>query len=132
KVVARQVGEAEFLLGRELPGQGQLDGGGHGLGLGHQFGGGGFLELEQDVGGLGLDPLAGVELDLGRSLGFGEDAAGQKLAGFFKQCVHGGGLSHGCAKRQARSRKRSTVGRWSAKSLSPWSPPSSSRSRAWG
>jgi hypothetical protein len=65
KVVARQVGKAEFLLGGEFPSQGQLDGGSHGLGLGHQFGGGGLFELEQDVGGLGLDPFAGIELDLG-------------------------------------------------------------------
>ena len=54
----------------------------------------GLLELEQQVGGLDLDPLARVELDLHRSLGLGHHTAGEELAGVIEQCIaHGAGLS---------------------------------------
>ncbi|MNV21950.1 hypothetical protein D3C71_1129030 [compost metagenome] len=89
EIVPRQVGKAELVFGRELPGQVQLNGFGHGLGLGDQVGRRGFLEFQEDVGGLDLDPLARVELNLGGCIGFGQDTTGHELAGFFKQCVHG-------------------------------------------
>jgi hypothetical protein len=89
EIVAGQVGKAEIVLGREFPGQVQLNGLGHGLGLGDELGGGGLFELQQDVRGLDLDPLARIELNLGRGVGFGQDTmAGHEFAGFFKQCMH--------------------------------------------
>jgi hypothetical protein len=94
KIVTRQVGKAELFLGRKFPGQIQIDLGGLGLALSDQLGRSRLLELEQDIGGLDLDPLARVQLDLGRGFGFGEDAPGQKFAGFFKQCVHNRAFSH--------------------------------------
>jgi hypothetical protein len=90
KIVAGEVGKAEIVLGGEFPGQRQLNGLRQRLALGHQLGGRGLFKLQQEVGGLDLDPLARIELDLGRGLGFGQDAAGHEFAGFFKQCVHGG------------------------------------------
>ena len=89
KIVACQVGKAEIVFGGEFPGQWQLDGLGQGLRLGHQLGRRGLFKFQQEVRGLDLDPLARIELDLGRAFGFGQDAAGHEFAGFFKQCVHG-------------------------------------------
>ncbi|KAF1042753.1 MAG: hypothetical protein GAK34_02765 [Delftia tsuruhatensis] len=97
EIVACQVGEAEFFLGGEFPGQVQIDLGGHCLALGDQLGRRRLVELEQDVGGLDLDPFARVQFHLGGGVGFGEDAAGQELAGFFKQCVHSPIFSHAAA-----------------------------------
>ena len=97
EIVACKVGKAEFLLGGEFPGQVQIDLGGLRLRLGDQFGRRRLVELEQDVGRLDLDPFARVQLHLGGGVGFGEDAAGQELAGFFKQCVHSPTFSHAAA-----------------------------------
>ena len=88
EVVARQIGKAKFFFGGKFPGQVQLDGGGNGLGFGHQDGRLGLFKLEQDVGGLDLDALARGQLDLGGGIGLRQDTAGQKLTGIFKQCVH--------------------------------------------
>ncbi len=99
EIVPRQVGKAELVFRRELPGQIQLDGLGHGLGLGDEFCRGGFFELQEDVGGLDLDPFARVQLHLGGGIGFGQDTAGEKFAGFFKQCVHGGDCPMGASGR---------------------------------
>ena len=90
EIVAGEVGKAEIVLGREFPGQVQLNRLGHGLGLGDEFGGGGLFELQQNVRGLDLDPLARIELNLGRGVGFGQDTSGHEFAGFFKQCMHRG------------------------------------------
>jgi hypothetical protein len=89
EIVARQVGKAELVFGGEFPGQLQLDGLAQGLGGAHQLGRGGLLELQQDVGGLDLHPLAAVQLNLRRGLGLGHHAAGLEFSGFFKQCKHG-------------------------------------------
>ena len=97
EIVARQVGKAEFVFGSEFPGQVQFNGLGHGLGLGDEFCRGGFFELQEDVGGLDLDPFARVQLHLGGGIGFGQDTAGEKFAGFFKQCVHGGDCPMGAS-----------------------------------
>jgi hypothetical protein len=95
EVVGRQLGKAELALGGEFPGQRRVDVGGQGLGLDQQLAGRGLLEAQQLVGGLDLDALARVELDLGGGFGLGKDAAGQELAGFVEKHVHGGdGLSH--------------------------------------
>ena len=59
------------------------------LRLGHQLRRRGLLKFQQEVRGLDLDPLARIELDLGRAFSFGQDATGHEFAGFFKQCVHG-------------------------------------------
>ena len=84
EVVARQLGKAEVAVRREFPGHVEFHASRHRLCAGHQFGGAGFLKLEQDVGGLDLDTFARVKLDLGRRVGLGEHAPGQKFAGFFK------------------------------------------------
>jgi hypothetical protein len=93
EVFARQVGEAEFVLRRELPGQLQLDAGGQRLRLAQQLLGLGLVELQQDVAGLDLDPLAAFQLHLRGRIRLGQDPTGQELAGIFKQHEHGG-LSH--------------------------------------
>ena len=89
EIVAGQVGESELFLGREFVGHFQLDAGCAFVGLRQQDLGLGFLELQQQVGGLDLHPFARGELHLGGRLGFGKDAACEKFAGFFEQCVHG-------------------------------------------
>ena len=95
EVFARDVDEAEFLLvGGEFPQQLHIHLARHGTGLGEQGGRGGLVEREHDVGRLGLDALAAVELDLGAGVGLGEDAAGVVFAGVFEQCKHGAVLSH--------------------------------------
>ena len=99
EIVARQVGKAELVLGRKFPGQVQLDGLGHSLGLGDKLRRGRFFELQEDVGGLDLDPFARIQLDLGGCVGFRQDTAGEEFAGFFKQCVHGGDCPMGGAGR---------------------------------
>ena len=101
KIITCQIGKAKFALGGEFPGELQVNGLRQHLALCEQVGGRGLFELEQDMGRLGLDPFARVELDLGRGFSLGEDAAGQKFAGFFKQCVHGG---H-CPMRASRARR---------------------------
>ena len=68
EIFARQVGKAEFFLGRKLPGQFQFDALADGLCSRQQLRRRWFLEPEQDVGGLDLDPLAAVELHLRRGL----------------------------------------------------------------
>ena len=89
KILARHVGKAEFAVAGKFPGQAGVDGSGLQLRLRQQFGRGGLVELEQDVGGFHLHPFARIELDLRRCVGFGQDAAGQEFSGIFKQCVHG-------------------------------------------
>jgi len=84
KIVGGQVGEAEFFFWRKLPGQIQLDGLRQLARFGQQRGRGGFVELEQHLRGLDLDPLTGLELHLRRGLGFGHDPPGHELAGFFE------------------------------------------------
>ncbi len=130
EIVARQVGKAEFFLRGEFPGQFQFDGLRQGLGLAHQFRGGRLLELQQDIGGLDLDPLAAVELDLRRRLGFGQYPPRLEFPGFFKQCKHG--VDCPMQMFQARSRKSNTSPMWLSKSDSAWSLPSSSLIRAPG
>ena len=130
EIVARQVGKAEFALGGELPGQLQLDGLRHGGGLGHEFGRSGLLELDQDVGGLDLDALAAVQLDLGRGFRLRQHTPGHELAGFFKQYIHGrdcpSKIPAARLERQSRFRKSKIASIWSSKSLRAWSPPGSS------
>ena len=50
EVFAREVGEAEVLVGREFPGQVEVDLAGQGLGLRHQLGWGGLVEAKHHVG----------------------------------------------------------------------------------
>ena len=127
EIVARQVGEAELLLRREFPGQFELDGVRQRLGLVHQLGGRGFLEFQQDVGGLDLDALAAVEFHLRRGLGFGQHAARLELPGFFKQYEH----RRDCPMQMFQlgvpaPMKSNTSSICASKSDSAWSPSSSS------
>ena len=89
EVVARQVGKTEFLVAGKFPGQVQVNLQAQQLAARQQFCRRRFFKFQQGVGRFDLDPLARVEFDLQRRVGLGQDAAGQKLAGFFKQCVHG-------------------------------------------
>jgi len=50
----------------------------------------GLRKAQQHQGGLDLDALARFKLDLQRGIGFGQDAAGEQLAGFVKQGVQNG------------------------------------------
>ena len=95
EVVLGNLGKAKLGLGGKFPGQVQLHLGRLRLGLGQQLRRAGLVKLQKDVGGFDLDPFARVQLDLGGGIGLGKDAAGEKFSGIFKQCVHGGGLSHG-------------------------------------
>ena len=88
EIVTRHIGKTELFVAGELPGQVEVNLQTQQLTFGDQFGGRGFFELQQGVGGFDLDPFAGVEFDLERGVGFRQDAAGQKFAGFFKQCMH--------------------------------------------
>jgi rod shape determining protein RodA len=58
EIVARQVGKAELLLGREFPGQVQVDLGGQRLAAAQQLGRRRLVEAQQHVGRLDLHPLA--------------------------------------------------------------------------
>ena len=51
------------------------------LGARHQLGRQGFFKAQQLVGRLDLDALARIQLNLGRRLGLGKNAAGEKFAG---------------------------------------------------
>ncbi|OPZ75592.1 MAG: hypothetical protein BWY82_00203 [Verrucomicrobia bacterium ADurb.Bin474] len=93
EIVARQVGKAEFGLGREFPGQVQVDLLRQRLRPRDQLGRLGGVEAQQHVGGLDLDALARVQLDLHRAFGLGHQAACQEFATIFEQCVHGARLS---------------------------------------
>jgi len=88
EILGGQLGEAEFALGREFPGEVEVHAGGEVASLGDQVGGRGLLETQDDVGALDLDALAGVELDLRRCFGLRQHAAAEVLAGFFKQYKH--------------------------------------------
>jgi hypothetical protein len=90
EIVARQVGESEFLVRRKFPGQVEIDLLRQPLRAGDQLGRRRLVEAQQHIGCLDLDTLAGVELDLHRALGFRHHAAGQELAGLIEQCIaHG-------------------------------------------
>mmetsp|Transcript_6765 Transcript_6765/g.28419 ORF Transcript_6765/g.28419 Transcript_6765/m.28419 type:complete len:744 (-) Transcript_6765:569-2800(-) len=119
EIVAGQIGEAELALGRELPGQVQVDLVGQRTGFGQQRGGRRLLEFQQHIGRLDLDPLARVELHLQRGIGLAHHTAGEELPGIIKQRKHSGGLS------PQACRCRTRPGRWSSKSVRPWSLPSS-------
>ena len=84
EIVAGQIGKRKVTLGGKFPSHVQLNVCGHSLCARHQFKGCGLLEFQQHVGALDLEALAGVQLDLGRSVCLREDAPGQELAGFFK------------------------------------------------
>ena len=88
EIVASEIGEAEFLFGGELPGQVEVDVRGDGLRGREQRRRRRLLEAQQHVGGLELDPLAGLQFDLQRGLGLGHDAAGQESAAFLEERVH--------------------------------------------
>ena len=103
EIVARQVGKAEFFFGRELPGQLQLDGGGNLLRRADQLCRFRLVELEQEIGGLDLDPLAAGQFDLRGRFGFGQHTASLEFAGFFKQCIHGRDCPM-CSRRSLRAR----------------------------
>src|SRR5205814_441220 len=88
EVVAREVGEAELVLRCELPGEVEIDVAGERLRAGDQLGRRRLVELEQHVGRLHLDALAGVELDLHRAFRLRHHPTGQELAAFLEQCIH--------------------------------------------
>ena len=85
KIVTGEVGKAKLLVRRKLPGHLQFNGLAQGLRGTHELSGGGLFKPDQRVGGLDLDALAAVKLHLRRRICLGEDLAGQKLSGFFKQ-----------------------------------------------
>ena len=89
EVVARQLGEGELALGRELPGQVEVDVARDLLGRAEQRLGLGRGEAEQDVGSLDLAALAGSELDLQRGVGLAHHPAGVELAAVFEEGIHG-------------------------------------------
>ena len=66
KVVFGKVCKAEFRVGRKFIGHVQLNGLRLDLGGRHQLRRGRLLELDQDVGALDLDALAGIQLHLCR------------------------------------------------------------------
>ena len=90
EIVARQVGKAELLVGREFPGQVEVDLLRQPLRIGQQLGRRRLVEAQQHMGRLDLHTFAGVELDLHRAFGFRHQPAGEKLAGLFEQ-----GVGHG-------------------------------------
>ena len=90
EVLARQIGEAELGLGRELPGQVEVDLVGQRAGARQQLGRRGLVEAQHQVRGLDLDALAGVELHLQRVLGLGHHAPGVEAAGVVEEGVHAG------------------------------------------
>ena len=106
EVVARQVGKTELLVAGKFPGQVQVNLQAQQLAARQQFCRRRFFKFQQGVGRFDLDPLARVEFNLHRSVGLGQDAAGQKLAGFFKQCVHEPNCPMGLPARRAASGQR--------------------------
>jgi len=84
KILVRQLGKAEFALGRELPGQRQLHRRGHRLRLRQQLVRRGLLESEHQRRALDLHALATGQLDLRGVFRLGQDAPGVELARFFK------------------------------------------------
>jgi len=84
KIVGGEVGKAELFFRGEFPGQVEFDGLGQFARFAQQGCRGRFVKLEQHLCGLDLDPLARVQLDLRRGLGFGHDPPGHELAGFFE------------------------------------------------
>ena len=85
KVVARQVGKAEFLFGRKFPGHFQLDGFGASLCGLHKGCGRWLLELDQHVAGFDFDALAAIQLHLCRGVRLRQHPTGHEFSGFFKQ-----------------------------------------------
>ena len=88
EVLMGKVGKTKLVFRGEFPSELKLDGRAQRLRIAHQVGGRGLVELEQHMGALDLDPFAGFQLDLGRALGFGKDAARLEFSSFFKQCIH--------------------------------------------
>ena len=89
EILARQVGKSEFVFGRELVGQLQLQRIGQRTGSRHQLGWGRFVKTQQGVGRFHLHAFARIQLHLKRALGFGQEATGQQFPGIVKQNVHG-------------------------------------------
>jgi hypothetical protein len=87
EVVACQVGEAELGLAGELPGEVEVDLARERVALREQFGGQRLLEAQEDVRGLDLHTLAGVEFHLDRAVRLGHHPAGEELAGVIKESV---------------------------------------------
>ena len=117
EVVARQLGEAELLLGRELPGEVEVDVARERLRRGDQLGRLRLVELEQHVGRLHLHALARVELDLHRAVGLGHHAPGMELPGVFVQGKHRGWIVAGLRVYLAGLDNPSPEGEW------PWQMP---------
>jgi hypothetical protein len=90
EVFARQIGEAEVVVRRELPRQLGVDLGGKRARVFQQSGRLRRIEVQQHMGRLDLDAAARLELDLQRRVGVAHHAAGQELAGVIEQ-----GVAHG-------------------------------------
>ena len=58
EIIACQVGKAELVVRRKLPGQIKVDLGGQPLAFGDQLGRGGFIEFKQHIGGFYFDAFA--------------------------------------------------------------------------
>ncbi len=129
EIIAGQVGKAEFFFAGEFPREFELYVLAELLPGGDQFCGRGFFKLQQRVHGLDLDALARVQLDLEGAVRLRQNAAGQKLAGLFKQYKQNVRLLMVRAQcnQGASSRNSKMAGKWSSKSLMAWSPPSSNR-----
>ena len=65
EILARQFGKTEFILGRKLPGQFELDALTDRVGLAEHLRRCRLFKLQKKIGGLDLDPLAAVEFNLG-------------------------------------------------------------------
>ncbi len=87
EVVARQVGEAELALAREFPGEVEVDLARERLALRDQFGGLRLVEAHEDVRGLDLHTLAGVEFNLDRAVRLGHHPSGEELPGVIEESV---------------------------------------------
>jgi hypothetical protein len=132
EIVARQVGKAELFLGREFPGQVQLDAAAW-PGPGRSARPGRAFELEQDVGGLDLDPLAGVQLDLGRGSASDRMRPARNLPASSNSACMGAIVPWACRREgSGQFEEVQMASRCVSKSLSAWSPPSSRRNRPGG
>ena len=90
EIVFGEIGKAKLFVGGKFVGHVQLDACGLRLGGGHKISRGGLFELDQHVGRLDLDALAGIQLHLCRGFCLGQDATGHEFSGFFKQYKHRG------------------------------------------
>jgi hypothetical protein len=132
EIVARQVGKAEFALGRKLPGQLQLDGLATAAAWASSSAGAGFSNLIRILAALTLTRLPLSSSTCEEASASDNTRPAMNLPASSNNTCMAGIVPAIRQAPQRRPRKEKSASRWSSKSLRAWSPAGSSLIRAPG